>query len=77
MENALYLKLKTGEQYKVDNFTDLNVFLEVIDEFIKFNHMTDNYMNDFFKLSVDDGNTLAFNVLEIRTVYQKNSIESN
>ncbi|WP_214691592.1 MULTISPECIES: hypothetical protein [unclassified Exiguobacterium] len=77
MESTLYLKLKTGEQYKVDNFTDLNVFLEVIDEFIKFNHMTDNYMNDFFKLSVDDGNALAFNVLEIRTVYQKNSIESN
>lgn len=68
-QGVLYLKLTNGDKYKVDEFTDIDVFINVMDEFLIHNKTSKNYTNNFFRLLVNDGNILAFNVLEISSVY--------
>lgn len=71
MTELLYLKLNNGDTYKIDGFHDINVFMNVIDEFLTHNRVSNNYTNHFFKCFVDDGNSLAFNALDIRSIYVK------
>lgn len=68
-QGLLYLKLNNGDKYKVDEFTDIDVFINVIDEFLINNKTSKNYTNNLFRLLVNDGHILAFNALEISSVY--------
>jgi len=58
-----------GDKYKIDEFTDIDILINVIDEFLIHNKTSKNYTNNFFRLLVNDGNILAFNALEISSVY--------
>ncbi|QZY88642.1 hypothetical protein [Exiguobacterium acetylicum] len=68
---VIYLKLNSGDTYKIDDFTDVDLFLGVIDEFLIHNRSSKNYTNNLFRTTVDDGNILVFNALEICSVYVK------
>lgn len=71
MPGVLYLKLNSGDTYKIDDFNDLDLFISVIDEFLINNRSSKNYTNNLFRLFVDNGNSLAFNALEICSIYVK------
>ena len=60
MEDKLFLKLKNGDVHYIDNFVDFNMFMESIDGFLEHHETAAHYTTQFFRLSVDGGNGLAF-----------------
>lgn len=69
MEEELFLKMKNGDVYLVDNFVDLNLFMEAIDGFLEHHQTVGHYTTPFFRLSVNNGNALAFQIDELLSVY--------
>lgn len=69
MEDKLFLKLKNGDVHFIDDFVDFNMFMESIDGFLEHHETAAHYTTQFFRLSVDRGNALAFHVNELVCVY--------
>ena len=71
MEEELFLKMKNGDVYLVDNFVDLNLFMEAIDGFLEHHQTVGHYTTPFFRLSVNGGNVLVFQINELLSVYME------
>jgi len=71
MKEQLFLKLKNGNLYSVDAFADLNMFMEAIDGFLEHHQTAEHYTTPFFRLSVNGGNVLVFQINELLSVYME------
>lgn len=77
MEDKIFLKLKNGDVHYIDNFVDFNMFMESIDGFLEHHETAAHYTTQFFRLSVDGGNALAFHVNELVSVYLERNTKAD